>query len=393
MPPSGRDRSRRRANRGTIGSSEVLGLALRRGLALAAAGILLAACGGAHTTESAPTATATPPAPFVAARAPVCPALEHLGKGWQTESLPAGDTRVLALTATDPCHVWAGGTSASGGAFIVFSTSGGASWTVANLPPGYTAVRGLALADVKRGWAVAVTATAGAVLATTDGGADWTLAKSLPAAATLTGITTNGSQHVWAVGASKAGQGLIFASADGGRTWSAEPPPAGTPSLQAVVWAGGTSAWAAGVQGALVETSDGGLHWRAIPGTTLGTTITGLAASGGQAWAVGFLAADPNQRGVGLHRAGSLWLPVQLPPATGRLAGVAAADGGYAWAVGQGPDGSASILATSDGGTSWTQQAPNGAFALDAVAFANADAGWAGGSGGLLATVDGGAGR
>lgn len=361
-----------------------------RGLAALVAGLLLAACGGARPPANPPPAS-TKAAPFKPAKAPACPAAAKLGAGWQPEALPAGDTGVLALATTGPCHVWAGGTTAAGAAFVAFSQSGGISWTAANLPPGYTAVHGVAMASAARGWAVADTGTTGAVLATTDGGRDWSLAKAFPAAAELTAITTEGGKHIWAVGESTTHTALIFASQDGGSTWAAQSPPAATLGLQTVAWAGGTSVWAGGAQGALLLTSDSGSHWRTYPGSTLGTTLTGLSVTGGQAWAVGYLAADANHRGIGLRRSGRLWLPMALPPGTGQLNAIAASGGPYAWAVGRGPGGSASILATSDSGSSWTEQAPQGSFALDAVAFANPSVGWAGGAGGVLATIDGGA--
>lgn len=363
-------------------------------LAVVGASLLLAACGPAKPAAKPPAATASvataTASTFVPAKAPACPAAARLGTGWQSESLPTGDTHVLALAATDPCHVWTGGTTASGAAFLLFSTSAGMAWTVGNLPPGYAAIRGIAMATATKGWAVADTGGTGAVLATVDGGRDWTLAKAFPAAADLAGIATDGGTRIWAVGQSPAHHALIFASQDGGRTWSAQTPPGGTLALQSVVSAGGTSAWAGGSQGALLLTSDSGSHWVLAPGTTLGTTVTGLAVAAGQAWAVGYLAADAAHRGVGLHRSSSLWLPLPFPAGTGELDAIAASGTKYAWAVGHGPGGAASILATSDGGSTWSQQAPAGAFALDAVAFANSGAGWVGGTGGILATIDSG---
>jgi photosystem II stability/assembly factor-like uncharacterized protein len=70
------------------------------------------------------------------------------------------------------------------------------------------------------------------------------------------------------------------------------------------------------------------------------------------------------------------------------LLSVAAADSAHAWAVGPGP----TVVATSDGGTSWVAQSPATAGDLYAVAFSDAADGWAVGDvGTVVATTDGGA--
>jgi photosystem II stability/assembly factor-like uncharacterized protein len=79
------------------------------------------------------------------------------------------------------------------------------------------------------------------------------------------------------------------------------------------------------------------------------------------------------------------------------LSDIACAGSSHAWAVGSDPSDSgfkSIIIATSDGGTYWTTQylTTVGNRGLEAVAFANADHGWAVGDAGLiLATTDGGA--
>lgn len=79
------------------------------------------------------------------------------------------------------------------------------------------------------------------------------------------------------------------------------------------------------------------------------------------------------------------------------LSDIACAGSSHAWAVGSDPSDSGSksiIIATRDGGTHWTKQylTTAGNLALDAVAFTDADHGWAVGDNGLiLATTDGGA--
>jgi hypothetical protein len=71
------------------------------------------------------------------------------------------------------------------------------------------------------------------------------------------------------------------------------------------------------------------------------------------------------------------------------LAGVSFVDAGHGWAVGV----SGTILATADGGASWSAQASGASFfELVGVSFVDANHGWVVGSGGkILATADGGA--
>jgi lipoprotein-anchoring transpeptidase ErfK/SrfK len=82
------------------------------------------------------------------------------------------------------------------------------------------------------------------------------------------------------------------------------------------------------------------------------------------------------------------WSP-QSSGTTNGLAAVAFANSSDGWAVGA----AGTILATSDGGTTWsTQSAPSGITQnLSAVAFANAERGWIAGAGGtVLATLSAG---
>ena len=78
------------------------------------------------------------------------------------------------------------------------------------------------------------------------------------------------------------------------------------------------------------------------------------------------------------------------------LGGVCFVDADHGWAVGGRWDASAQsrksvILHTSDGGITWIDQSPGTTPDLEAVAFSDADHGWAVGTGGtILATSDGG---
>jgi len=94
------------------------------------------------------------------------------------------------------------------------------------------------------------------------------------------------------------------------------------------------------------------------------------------------------------------WTPQSSHPSTAYLAAVAFPDASHGWAVGDTSGASSpvrgAVLATTDGGASWTAQSPGTpSFSfLHGVAFTDASHGWAvgGGSNGVIvATSDGGA--
>jgi photosystem II stability/assembly factor-like uncharacterized protein len=92
---------------------------------------------------------------------------------------------------------------------------------------------------------------------------------------------------------------------------------------------------------------------------------------------------------------GATWIggtPIQL---YGQLSGVAFSGAGHAWAVGADYSGNgqaALLLATSDGGATWTRRAITATSALQQVQFVSATAGYVtGDDGAVYSTTDGGA--
>ena len=100
----------------------------------------------------------------------------------------------------------------------------------------------------------------------------------------------------------------------------------------------------------------------------------------------------PTTKPTGL---GLPWTQQRTPPGveSATLSAVTFTDASHGWVVG-GAQGAGTILATTDGGATWSVQTPTGASVagLSAVAFKGPTHGWAvGGQGTILATTDGGA--
>lgn len=200
-----------------------------------------------------------------------------------------------------------------------------------------------------------------------------------------------GDTEAWMVG----DLGRLFHTTDGAKSWERRPTPGGL-SFVALACPSRTDLWAAGQAGQILHSSDGGATWaeqqsgakRQLLSIAFATAQRGLAVGdfgtllrtddGGATWSTVALPAD-----------------IVLPPEAAEvvdpgdivLYGVTFADPEHAWAVGE----FGIILASSDGGRTWQQQASSVEMSLFGVWFADARRGWAVGlEATLLATVDGG---
>lgn len=176
--------------------------------------------------------------------------------------------------------------------------------------------------------------------------------------------------RVWAVGWPE----LVIESTDGGATWAVRHQRKNTPvadftdtELLDVVFAGSQRVWAVGGR-LIVTTNDGGSTWashRLSPGFYVYAAATTDAQ---HAWIVGARYRGENDRANGRGRAyvvatrngGRTWTR-QPVDARGQLFDVAFTDGRHGWAVGYG--GAALkpvpvIVATIDGGAHWRAQDP-----------------------------------
>ena len=199
----------------------------------------------------------------------------------------------------------------------------------------------------------------------------------------------------WVAGANPA----LQRSTDGGQTWTPAclPPEVvtGPGVLHTIAFApDGRHGWVVGTSGGhpiALRTDDGGDHWTAA---LLPVGLTGTLNDVGfgdllHGWAVGNLTAI----GIGPARTtgpvvlatsdgGATWTAQLVPEGIGRLDGVATVDASHAWAVGVGFSGRPALIATGDGGATWLPQTlPDGIRELRDVAFLDRDRGWAVGAG------------
>ena len=334
-----------------------------------------------------------------------------------------GSLHLEAVSFADAAHGWAVGYGEDHARNdlvpMVFATvDGGASWqpqTVpAGTPCGLTAV---AFSDASHGW---VMGDGGIVLLTSDGGATWTRQTVRPATNLPDTVCADG--HGWAIGEN----GAIFTSTDLGASWGAHALPAGT-RLTGVAFPDATHGWAVGdfqagdrefwtsdswddvdrSASVIMTTSSGGASWRLQASPTGVRGLESVAfADAAHGWAVGYT-YDPAEDGSGTYRAaivatsdgGATWSTQTVPSGVDTLRDVDFVDALHGWAVGystaaDGATINGAVVATSDGGATWKRQTvPSGTDWLSSVDFADLSHGWAvvRGTDAILTTSDGGA--
>ena len=210
----------------------------------------------------------------------------------------------------------------------------------------------------------------------------------------------------WAVGNHINGYGTVMRTTDGGTNWTRQG--AGQiadVNLYGVTAVDASTAWTVGDPhdgyASIYRTTDGGTNWvrkgslTNIPHSEFTELKKVFAASAGQAWAVGM--------GTILHTSdgGDSWTN-QIPTGYESTAfqGVYSPDGVNVWATGGSNNGFATILKSGDGGLTWLRQTNgdvNQAEALLGISAVDASSAWTvggnnGGDGGyvVLHTSDGG---
>lgn len=297
--------------------------------------------------------------------------------------------------------------------------------TTATVPYDFRAVDFL---DISNGWVVGSDDenNVSVVAHTVNGGATWVVLVEL-VGDTLLDIDFTDEKNGWTVGMS----GLGYETTDGGRSWTPmaasawtvqrrEKPfqtearnpgdvaPSINESIAAIRFVDKRTGWAAGeapagkgvdVRGLVLGTTDGGATWTELEdaaGAHPPFAITDLfAVSATDAWAVGG-DLENREEDVLLHSVDGArtWERVKTGTAQYHRA-VHFVDAKQGWVVGMtGADfdalGPSKVLATADGGKTWTVQvtAPRSFFD---VHFANARRGWAvGDRASIWATADGG---
>jgi photosystem II stability/assembly factor-like uncharacterized protein len=194
---------------------------------------------------------------------------------------------------------------------------------------------------------------------------------------------------------------LAGCSADSGDPYAALTP-GPTPTARP-----GAYVWVCGAPDLIIGSADGGAAWqvrsRGADGDIMTGDLWGIAfGDTGHGWAVRRGVTRPRATLLATTDAGRTWSEQSPGTRNGRLLAVAATDASHVWAVGEqrlkgfGDQGKGLVLASADGGATWTRQQLPAGFVPFRVAFADARHGWliAGGASHfdyhVLATSDGG---
>ncbi len=252
----------------------------------------------------------------------------------------------------DPNRGWIVGENG----LIRITEDGGVTWTDQSSGVG-SVLRAVAFGDENHG---VVVGDEGVILTTDDHGQTWTRRNGVTSRH-LFDATMIGSK-IWAVGAADT----LLISNDYGESWQIKQTSAGN-DLHAIAFAPGQSAigWAAGLNGAIVKTTNGGASWQLVShidgSEKSGRDLFALAAGSGVAvWAGGSVVAsnDGNWGGPVNPHSWFIWQSDDGAAWRHNIGGhyprwfdVAAASEDVAYAVGDHLD----VLKTEDGGYSWRE--------------------------------------
>lgn len=342
----------------------------------------------------------------VGASAPaVCPtAIEHTsdgGRTWQADAPPDALAGGGNLSFADAENGWLVPAPRDyctmGGCWVApyATTDGGRTWTKLQSTYGRIGFqRHPVLVSPTVGF-IPIAAGAGigigGVVRTVDGGRTWASAGDAQDWS-VQAVSAVGPEDLWAIGAQKippvgSAPGFLVHSTDGGRTWTQQLPALRPSTAVDFLDANdGCGIGTASDPGAVLATTDGGAHWT----VTASQSATGARlryvsfADPEDGWAAGVTAATgPGQGGQPLVLAtrdgGRTWTAVAHP--TGTVMGLSRFDpthGALVTSTGQGGPTPAQWARTADGGASWqaTATVPPGGQLTD-VGTADPSHGWA----------------
>ena len=264
-------------------------------------------------------------------------------------------------------------------------TAHGSSWI--RQPSGTMAwLHAVYFLDQNRGWVVG---SNGAFLQTIDGGVTWKKA-AFVTRDSLTDLYFANERVGWLLAQrdplkleSNERSSYLLNTNDGGVTW--RPVFLNTVDVNTrftrMVFANPQHGWVVGETGAIFATSDGGARWLPQRSATKHLLLGGAFANDDRGLIVGAGATIMQSDVDAVWR---LAAPARVESA--RLNAVTIA-GNSAWTVGN----AGQILASTNGGRSWSRQSSNVAADLLDVKFIDAHEGWAvGAQGAMLHTTDGG---
>jgi photosystem II stability/assembly factor-like uncharacterized protein len=281
-----------------------------------------------------------------------CPAADEVTEQlrWRPTNAPIASTRTDDIFFTDPRTGWAANSNGQ----IVHTTDGFDSWTE-QLHDEEVYFRCLGFASPQRGWAG--TLTAGKILFETRDGSQWTLVTNLPADApsAICGLSVVNEQTVFAAGTNFPNRPVgLLKTTDGGATWTARDMKPFADLLIDVFFTSPLEGWVVG-----------GKSTEAVPTRTNVKPVVLRTEDGGQTWV---------NRVAGIQDVfplGEWGWKIQFLNATIGFVSLENFTEG-------------AILATTDGGTTWTRHPindPQKNANLEGVGFVDPQHGWVGGWG------------
>ncbi|HEX4217536.1 MAG TPA: hypothetical protein VHZ02_04155 [Acidimicrobiales bacterium] len=297
--------------------------------------------------------------------------------GFTAVAVPALVDQMKSASCADTGHCWAVGESVGQGATespaaVIATTNGGKTWRSQAVPPGTGVLNDVSCAD--RQYCVAVgqsdQAPSGgsAVVVTTDGGASWKAAQPLAGVFDMTAVVCRANRHCWAVGTVAAGES-VFASTPGTAGWrSVGNLPPGVSGASAISCSDDRHCWVTGytttdplhVSGAVAATSNGGTTWVALPVPAGTGYLNGISCTQGPSGQGGSTTTTTHaHRPTASSRPTSPTAPTTVTtsvPAPSVAGASCVAVGTSAVAQGQTRTGHGVILASPNGGASWTTE-------------------------------------
>lgn len=284
----------------------------------------------------------------------------------QQGPLPTGlDLHDVCLIS--PTEIWAAAEAAQ----VLHSTDGGMSWSTQELP-GVFGLWAIDFTDPLNGWV----AGDGRIFWTANGGATWQASPGTTGSVYELSFLT--PQFGWAAG----NGGIVYRTSDGGRNWGWSALPDAS-TIRAVHFTDVNRGWAGNLAGQIYRSLDGGVTWTLQHQGAASSFGTIWFADANEGWALGASTILHTQD------SGANWTPLPPPAAGARLNDVYFLDRDHAWGAGARSE----IVVTANGWQSSSVQKPHERdHMLEAVAFADANTGYAvGEQGRIYSTGDGGA--
>jgi photosystem II stability/assembly factor-like uncharacterized protein len=286
-----------------------------------------------------------------------------------------------SVVCRDTTHTWIFGNYGT----IFFSSDGGSTWN--RQASGVEVLLGdAAFVSPQEGWAVGV---GGTVIHTVDGGETWSK-QSCSTGKDLFNVFFLDAQNGWATGE----YGTIIHTGDGGKTWANQTEPKDA-LYNNVFFADLLNGWVVGEFGTILHTTDGGKTWALQECRDIVPTVTAKEWETPKPALYGVFFADKNKGwitgmdGVILQTTdgGQNWK--KLKSGTDKPIYSILIEGKKGWAVGN----KGTYLVSEDGGDSWASKgdAIKSKFWLRQIAFCDQNNGFAVGAMGTVAeTKDGG---